>query len=595
MGKTGCLAGVRTVNQILLWTMLVVPLVLAMVVVTRADSPLVNRLTAWAAFPALFLALVPPFQIELSWLLLGSRLGVDAVGRVFLGVTATLWLAAGWYANAYLANDARRHAFQFFFLLTMTGNLGVTVAQDGASFLAFFTLMSLAAYGLIIHDHRAASTRAGRVYMMMTIGGEMLLFTGLVIAFHETGTLAFSDLSTRLALSPLRDIVLGLLLAGLGIKLGVMPFHGWLPMAHPAAPTPASAVLSGAMIKTGLLGCLRVLPLGMIALPTWSDICLVLGLLTCLLAALIGMSQRNPKAVLAYSSVSQMGLVTVCLGAALVKPQAWPAIGSALMVWVVHHGVAKAALFLGIGIAATRIPSTAARYLIAAGLGLAALSLAGLPGTMGFAAKTALKYSTANLESWNDALAWLLPLTSVTTTLLVSRYLWLVWPGPHAGHGRLSPGMVIPWGGLSVTVVAGFFVMRWQTLVNPAWTTLAPSDLWIAVWPILIAGALAGTVILVARILPTNATAMLAAFRIPEGDLVIPMIATIYRLRRRWYRVTAIRLPQSSRRLQQALEETVVPRLGQWLDRLTRSLENDLTAGLLLVLLAVTMLLISLT
>ncbi len=582
-------------NQILLWTMLVVPLLLAAVVVTRADSPILARLIAWAAFPGVLLALVPPFQIEVPWLLLDSRLGVDAVGRVFLGVTAALWLAAGWYASAYLANDARRHVFQFFFLLTMAGNLGVTVAQDGASFLAFFTLMSLAAYGLIIHDHRAASTRAGRVYLMMTIGGEMLLFMGLVMAFHETGTLVFSDLSSKLALSPLRDVVLGLLLAGFGIKLGVMPLHGWLPMAHPAAPTPASAVLSGAMIKTGLLGCLRVLPLGMIALPTWSDICLVLGLLTCLLAALIGMTQRNPKAVLAYSSVSQMGLVTVCLGAALVKPQAWPVIGSALLVWVVHHGVAKAALFFGVGIAGTRMPSATARYLITAGLVLTALSLAGLPGTMGFAAKTALKYSTANLESWNEALAWLLPLTSVTTTLLVSRYLWLVWPGRHAGHGRLSPGMVIPWGGLSMTVVAGFFVMRWQTLVNPAWTTLAPSDLWIAVWPILIAVALAGTVILVARILPTNVTVMLAAFRIPEGDLVIPLIATIYRLRRRRYRVTAVQLPQRSRRLQQALEETVVPRLVQWLDRMTRSLENDLAAGLLLVLLAVAMLLISMT
>lgn len=580
-------------NQILLWTMLLVPLLLAAAVAIRADSPMLTRLIPWAAIPAVLLTLIPPFQIEVPWLLLDSRLGVDAVGRVFLGVTAVLWLAAGWYASVYMANDGRRGAFQFFFLLTMMGNLGVTVAQDGASFLTFFTVMSLAAYGLIIHDHRASSTRAARVYLMMTIGGEMLLFMGLVTAYHETGTLVFSELSTGLALSPRRDVVLGLLLAGWGIKLGVMPLHGWLPLAHPAAPTPASAVLSGAMIKTGLLGCLRVLPLGMIALPTWSDTCLVLGLLSCLLAALIGMSQRNPKAVLAYSSVSQMGLVTVCLGAALVKPQAWPAMCSALLVWVVHHGVAKAALFFGVGIAGARMPSKPTRYLISASLVLAALSLAGLPGTMGFAAKTALKYSTANLESWNDTLAWLLPLTSVTTTLLVSRYLWLVWPGRHAMHGRLSPGMVLPWSGLSVAVVAGFFVIRWHPLVDPAWTTLSLSALWSAIGPILIGGAVVGMVIWIARILPTGTTEMLAARRIPEGDFVIPLIAVIYRLRRRWYRAATIQLPQSSQRLQRIWAEQMIPLLSRSLDRITRTLENDIAAGLFLILMALIMLLIS--
>jgi NADH:ubiquinone oxidoreductase subunit 5 (subunit L)/multisubunit Na+/H+ antiporter MnhA subunit len=348
-------------NEILLGTMLATPLALAAMVLLRRCSAILPRLAAWAAVPALLLAFCRPFTVDVSWLLLDSRLGLDPVGRVFLAVTAVLWLAAGWYAGSYLARDARRHEFQFFFLLTMTGNLGVTVAQDVVSFLAFFTLMSLAAYGLIVHDRRPASLRAGQVYLVMTVAGEMLLFAGSVLLFHETHSLAFDGLPARLAASPRCGIVVGLLLAGFGIKLGVMPLHGWLPLAHPAAPTPASAVLSGAIIKTGLLGYLRMLPLGADALPGWSDVCVGVGLVTCVLAALIGMTQRNPKAVLAYSSVSQMGLVTVCLGAALAAPAAWSTVSTALLLWVVHHAVAKAALFLGVGVAGAKMPCGSVR------------------------------------------------------------------------------------------------------------------------------------------------------------------------------------------------------------------------------------------
>jgi formate hydrogenlyase subunit 3/multisubunit Na+/H+ antiporter MnhD subunit len=226
---------------------------------------------------------------------------------------------------------------------------------------------------------------------------------------------------------------------------------------------------------------------------------------------------------------------------------------------------------------------------IAAGLVLTALALAGLPMTTGFAAKTALKYSTANLETWTEMLAWLLPLTSVTTTLLVSRYLWLVWPSRQAGQHELTAGMAIPWAMLSLTVVAGFFVLRWQGMFKPAWVSLDLLGLWSGIWPILVGGVLAGLAIRLAR-----RTSPLAWISIPEGDIVVPIVIAVFWLRRRWFRIAAVRLPQSLQVLARTWNERAVPELSRWMGQITCTLENDTAAGLLLVLLVVAFMLLGL-
>lgn len=573
-----------------LWAMLAVPLILATFQGAVGGRRMIDWLTPWAALPALLLLVFGgTFTVDVSWLLLEARLGVDPVGRVFLGLTAGLWLAAGIFAGSYLAHDVDRGRFQVFFLLTMAGNLGATVAQDCVSFLTCFTLMSVAAYGLIVHDRQPASLRAGRVYLVMTIAGEMLLFAGMILLAQETRWLDFERLSARLAESPRRDVIVGLLLAGFGIKLGMMPLHGWLPLAHPAAPTPASAVLSGAIIKTGLLGLLRTLPLGAVALDGWGSVCLLAGITTSLLAALIGITQRNPKTVLAYSSISQMGLVTMALGAALAAPAAWPTISIVLLLWAVHHAIAKAALFLGVGVAGAKMPTAGMRALVAAGLLLAALALAGLPMTMGFSAKAALKESASAVEGWAAGLAGLLPLTGVTTTILVSRFLWLVWPMRRGGHGALTAAMVIPWAVLSAGVVAGFFVLRWHGLVNAAWLSLDPAAVWASVWLML-----ATAIVVLLVIVRPRLAAVPARITIPEGDLVVPLIAVAQWCRREWNQIAVVRLPRGFQALRETWFDKAVPAIRRWLDRLTHSLESDVSAGLLIALLVVTLFLVSL-
>lgn len=190
--------------------------------------------------------------------MLGATLGLDGPRRIILGFTALLWLIALIHADWTFKGKTGVDRFHLFMMLALAGNLWLIVGLDLASFYTGFALMGLSAYGLVVHDGQRSSIRAGQVYLILTLLGEAALFMALVLIAHQTGQMT-SDIHS---LASLNDLAPGLLLLGLAVKAGLMPLHLWLPLAHPAAPIPASAVLSGAMIKAALLGWLRFLPLG---------------------------------------------------------------------------------------------------------------------------------------------------------------------------------------------------------------------------------------------------------------------------------------------------------------------------------------------
>src|SRR5690606_9904977 len=152
---------------------------------------------------------------------------------------------------------------------------------------------------------------------------ELLLFAGMTAAVAVAGRIELPAVRAAVAASPSGPIVAGLLLAGFGVKVGAVPLHMWLPLAHPAAPTPASAVLSGAMSTAGLLGWLRVLPFGDASLPSIGIWVLAAGMLAAFAGVAAGLTQTDAKTALAYSSISQMGLLTMAVGAGLAAPEAW--------------------------------------------------------------------------------------------------------------------------------------------------------------------------------------------------------------------------------------------------------------------------------
>jgi formate hydrogenlyase subunit 3/multisubunit Na+/H+ antiporter MnhD subunit len=508
----------------------VLPLaVAALVPLAGAAGRMGRALAPWAALPALALAAVPqpPPAVIYPALLLGMRVGIDATGQVFLLLSALLWTVAGVYARAYHAGDPARPRLYVFWLLTLAGNLGLVVAHDVVGFYLFFALMTFSAYGLVVHAGGAAALRAGRVYIVMAVVGEAVLLAGILLGAADAPGLELEAFSASIAASPRRDLVIGLLLAGFGIKAGALPLHVWLPLAHPVAPTPASAVLSGSMIKAGLLGWLRFLPLGEAALPGWGAAVLVLGLLAAFFGVAVGATQRDPKTALAYSSISQMGFMNVAVGVGLWAPDAWPVALAACLAYALHHGLAKGALFLGVGVAAAG--GRRGRVLAMAGLAFAALAVAGAPLTSGSLAKRAVKTAAARVPDWPPALDLLLPLAAVGTTLLMGRFLMLVWrEGGERAHGSLR-GLAVPWAGLlGAVAVVVWFVPGWYELALPPPYLPDADSVWVSVWPVVAGAVLLWALVTGGRRLRVPAERV----EVTAGDLLVPVERGLARVKR---------------------------------------------------------------
>ncbi len=333
---------------------------------------------------AIFALACGPFALDAPALKLS--LWLDLPTALLLAVSALLWIAVG--AGAFFDRVERpepRAAVSW--LLTMIGSLGVFVADDLLSFYLVYALVSIPAYGMFAFDPSPGTARAGRVTMAFAILGEaFLLFAfGMLAAGEPHGSLRIPDVVAALPGSPWRDAALALLVAGFGAKMGLVPLNGWMPLSYAATPIPAAAVLSGAGVKAGVIGLIRFLPLG-VPMAGWGEALAVLGFATAFYGVAIGVTQQNPKAVLAYSSMSQMGVIAAALGMALAAGDAnAPAL---VACYAANHVLVKGALFLAVGAFAARGVRPGAWSLIALVL---ALSLAGLPLTGGALAKATSK------------------------------------------------------------------------------------------------------------------------------------------------------------------------------------------------------------
>jgi len=453
-------------SDVMLYAAIAAPLALAVLAILPAARGLVLRLAVIAPLPALALALLaPPSSLSEPWLIMGTVIGLDDVSKIFLAFTAILWGAAAATARRWMRGDVHATGFITCFLLAMTGNIGLILAQDAFSFYALFALMSFASFGLVVHARSDKAYRAGRLYIAFVVAGELALFAGLLLATREAGSPLLADLR----MAELSGLSVALMIGGFAVKLGIMPLHFWLPPAHGAAPVPASAVLSGAMIKAGLFGMLSGLPLGLHAYPDHATVMLAAGLVTIFAAALIGAREESPKAVLGFSSVSQMGIVALGLGAGLMVPEAWPALLPVLVFLAAHHALAKGALFLGAGVFGA-MTGTGARIFVMLALALPAAALAGLVATSGALGKEALKSALeAGSAAWLPWLIAALTLSGIATTLLMARFGYTLWKQAPAAPEpvRAQPdGLVVPFIGL--VTLSALFPMTWPLIVPEA-------------------------------------------------------------------------------------------------------------------------------
>lgn len=473
-----------------------------------------------AVLPAVGLTLFPHQPVlEAPWLLFGTEFDMDSIGRSLTLIAALLYgaslMAVNWVRTRHA--EPGPSALSAFLLVCFTGNIGTYLAADASSFYLSFTVMSFSAAGLVIHYRHQAARRATRIYLVLSVLSETAILGGLVLTVAAGGYL-LADAPDAVAASPHTGLIVTLLLIGFGVKAGTVPLHVWLPLAHPAAPPAASAVLSGAMVKAGLIGWLRFVPSqddgGGAVLAAAGTTLLVLALIGAFASAAVGVLQQDPKVVLAYSTISQMGFITALAAAGMMDPELAPGAAAAAVLYAVHHGLAKGALFLGVPVV-KHFGRGWAGVLVVIGMVAAGLALAGAPLTSGAYAKYVSKEAVGGITVLGVGLEHLLPLVATGSILLLMRLGFVLFhtetQAPRRPDGELvsflgivAVAMVVPWllGQHWIPEAGGF--------------SLTASSLWDASWPILLGLGLGAAVWRLA------ATDLLPGWLRPAGDAVQP-------------------------------------------------------------------------
>jgi hydrogenase-4 component B len=338
---------------------------------------------------------------EASGLTLGYS--VDALSGWFLVVLASLGVAVAVYSIGYFARSSPgRTAFVGAAYNVLLGSIEMVFVAGGAiGFLLAWELMSLATAALVATEHeRAPARRAAFLYLALSHVGTGCLVAGFFLLASGGDSLAFTHLlGPGAATAPFRDAVFLLFLAGFGVKAGMIPLHVWLPEAHPAAPSPISALMSGVLIKVGIYGILRVCVAGLGApRVAWGGLVLAMGAVSMVLGVLYALMQHDLKRLLAYHSIENVGIILVAAGVGMVATSiAQPALAAlaltASLLHVLNHALFKGLLFLGAGgvVAASgtrnveemgglarRMPWTAGFFLVGA------MAISGLPFLNGF-------------------------------------------------------------------------------------------------------------------------------------------------------------------------------------------------------------------
>jgi formate hydrogenlyase subunit 3/multisubunit Na+/H+ antiporter MnhD subunit len=336
--------------------------------------------------------------LGLPWV--GANFAIDALSALFLAVTNLGGAMASLYALGYGQHErAPGRVLPFYPAFLAAMNL-VVIAADAFTFLFSWELMSLTSWALVVAHHQDPDNRrAGYVYIVMASFGTLALLLAFGLLAGSDGGYAFDDMRGLARADWLPGLVLVLVLLGTGSKAGLVPLHAWLPLAHPAAPSHVSALMSGVMTKVAIYGFVRII-FDLLGAPDWwwSMLVLVLGGITAVLGILYALMERDLKRLLAYSTVENVGIIFIGLGLALAFEANGMAAAAALALTAAffhafNHSVYKSLLFFGAGAVLTatgerdmeklgglihRMPQTAFVFLVGCG------AISALPPLNGF-------------------------------------------------------------------------------------------------------------------------------------------------------------------------------------------------------------------
>lgn len=292
--------------------------------------------------------------LGIPWI--GANFRIDALGAFFLVVVNLGGMAASLYGLGYGRHEPAPHRVLTFFPVFLAGMNLVVLADDAFTFLLSWELMSLASWALVMADHRVRENRrAGYVYLVMASFGTLALLLAFGLLAGTEGSYTFDAIRAGQHPSWIVTLVLGLVLLGAGSKAGIVPLHVWLPLAHPAAPSHVSALMSGVMTKVAVYGFIRLV-FDLLGEPQWWSgmVILFLGGITAVLGVLYALMQHDLKRLLAYHTVENIGIIFIGLGLALAFAangmQAAAALAlTAALFHVLNHSIFKSLLFFGAG------------------------------------------------------------------------------------------------------------------------------------------------------------------------------------------------------------------------------------------------------
>ena len=374
-------------------------------------------------------------EISLRWTdMLTLSLRPDGVSRVYLLLIAVIWPGVGLYATEYLEHDENPGRFYLFYTITQGILHALSMSGNLVTYYMFYEAMTLLTVPLVLHNMDKEAVAAAIKYLIYSVIGASAALIGIffVGSVGGTGDFAAGPLTNE-QLAGKESLALGIFMAmlvGFGVKAGMFPLHGWLPTAHPVAPAPASAVLSGVITKMGVLGAIRVLfsIAGAERLRgTWVQMTLLgLSLLTILMGSLLALKEKKLKKRLAYSSVSQVSYVLF----GLFTLTEWGFVGALLH--VIFHSLMKNTLFMSAGSIIHKTGKTRVEEM--EGLGrrmpwtyafftVASLGLVGIPPTGGFISKWNLAQGAL---ATGYSISWIGPAVLLISAVLTAAYLFTV-------------------------------------------------------------------------------------------------------------------------------------------------------------------------
>lgn len=343
-----------------------------------------------------------------GFLVTGLSFEVNGFKAAYAVITALMWAGTTLFAPEYFRHEKEGlERYWMFILLTLGATEGVMLSGDLMTTFIFFEILSFTSFTWVIHEQTKEAVKAGYTYLFIAVFGGLVLFMGLALLYYETGTLSYADLKAAVDACPDRGMILAAgicVLLGFGAKAGMFPLHVWLPKAHPVAPSPASALLSGILTKVGIYGILMITLHALVEDYVFGSIILIAGMITMLLGAVLGVFSVNLKRTLACSSMSQIGFILTGVGMLILLSAAGSEEGYAialpgLLLHMVNHSIIKLTLFMCAGVVVMNLHKLnldeirgwgRKKNKLKIAFALGALGISGVPLMNGYMSKTLL-------------------------------------------------------------------------------------------------------------------------------------------------------------------------------------------------------------